>query len=76
MRLLGEEGIGSGIHFRAVHGQKHYRDSQRAGLAKLGNTEWNSDRICSLPLFPGMTDYDVDRVVEAVRTVLDSVTAG
>jgi UDP-4-amino-4-deoxy-L-arabinose-oxoglutarate aminotransferase len=36
----------------------------------LPNTEWNSDRICSLPLFPDMTFDDVDRVVEAVKDVL------
>jgi len=36
----------------------------------LPNTEWNSDRICSLPLFPDMTVDDVDDVVSAVKEVL------
>ena len=34
------------------------------------NTEWNSDRICSRPLFPDMTYNDVDDVVNAVKDVL------
>ena len=36
----------------------------------LPNTEWNSDRICSLPLFPEMNEEDVDDVVEAVKEIL------
>jgi UDP-4-amino-4-deoxy-L-arabinose-oxoglutarate aminotransferase len=36
----------------------------------LPNTEWNSDRICSLPLFPDMTDGDVEDVVDTIKDVL------
>ena len=33
-------------------------------------TEWNSKRICSLPLFPDMIREDVDDVVDAIKAVL------
>ncbi len=36
----------------------------------LPNTEWNSDRICSIPLFPSMTEKDQDDVVTAIKEVL------
>jgi UDP-4-amino-4-deoxy-L-arabinose-oxoglutarate aminotransferase len=36
----------------------------------LPNTEWNSDRLCSLPLFPAMTAGDVDDVAGAIKDVL------
>jgi UDP-4-amino-4-deoxy-L-arabinose-oxoglutarate aminotransferase len=36
----------------------------------LPNTEWNSDRIFSLPLFPDMTEGDVEDVVAAIKDVL------
>jgi len=42
-----EQGIGTGLHFRAVHEQKYYRDNM-AMIADLPNTEYNSARICSL----------------------------
>ncbi|MDR0775154.1 MAG: UDP-4-amino-4-deoxy-L-arabinose aminotransferase [Azonexus sp.] len=68
------QGIGCGIHFRAVHQQKYYRELHAKSGAPLPhalpNTEWNSARICSLPLFPDMTAADVERVVQAMRTVL------
>jgi len=70
MRRLKERNIGTGLHFRAVHLQKYYRECMGMRRGMLPNTEWNSDRICSLPLFPDMTVSDVDDVVEAIKEVL------
>lgn len=50
MACLKDMGIGSGLHFRAVHSQKYYRE--RYPHLCLPNTEWNSARLCTLPLFP------------------------
>ncbi|CCP02480.1 UDP-4-amino-4-deoxy-L-arabinose--oxoglutarateaminotransferase [Erwinia amylovora Ea644] len=69
MQQLKEQGIGSGLHFRAVHTQKYYRE--RFPQLSLPETEWNSDRICSIPLFPGMNDGDCDRVIAALRKLAD-----
>ena len=66
MQGLQDNGIGSGLHFKAVHRQKYYREQGFARQA-LANTEWNSERICSLPLFPAMSDRDLERVVTAIR---------
>lgn len=70
MEALKKRNIGTGLHFRAVHLQKYYREAMGTGRGMLPNTEWNSDRICSLPMFPGMTYEDVDDVVEAIKEVL------
>jgi UDP-4-amino-4-deoxy-L-arabinose-oxoglutarate aminotransferase len=70
MAALKERGIGTGLHFRAVHLQKYYRETMGARPGQLPNTEWNSDRMCSLPLFPDMQVADVDRVVDAIRGIL------
>jgi len=70
MVKLKDEGIGTGLHFRAVHEQKYYRELSPAIPGTLPNTEWNSRRICSLPLFPDMDLTDVDRVVGAIKRVL------
>lgn len=65
MQALKDQGIGTGLHFRAAHTQKYYRE--RFPQLSLPNTEWNSERICSIPLFPGMTDQDCSRVIVALR---------
>jgi UDP-4-amino-4-deoxy-L-arabinose-oxoglutarate aminotransferase len=69
MERLKAHGIGTGLHFRAAHTHKYYRE-HHPPRTPLPNTEWNSDRVCSLPLFPDMPLADVDRVVDAIRAVL------
>ncbi|HEX5421851.1 MAG TPA: DegT/DnrJ/EryC1/StrS family aminotransferase, partial [Gammaproteobacteria bacterium] len=69
MLRLKERGIGTGLHFRAAHLHKYYRETQ-VPRRPLANTEWNSARVCSLPLFPDMALTDADRVVGAIRAVL------
>ncbi len=72
MEELKRRNIGTGLHFRAVHHQKYYRETMKAPPGGLPNTEWNSERICSLPLFPEMTHEDVDDVVDTIKEILKS----
>ncbi len=65
MQALKEQDIGTGLHFRAAHTHKYYREHYPH--LSLPATEWNSERICSIPLFPDMTDDDVERVISALR---------
>lgn len=69
MKALQEQNIGTGIHFIATHLHTYYR--QRFPNIYLPNTEWNSARLCSIPLFPDMTHDDVDRVVSAIEATVD-----
>lgn len=65
MQALKERNIGTGLHFRAAHTQKYYRE--RFPNQTLPNSDWNSERICSIPLFPTMTDDDATRVIDALH---------
>ncbi|MDD2816411.1 MAG: aminotransferase class I/II-fold pyridoxal phosphate-dependent enzyme [Thiotrichaceae bacterium] len=68
MQRLKARNIGTGLHFKAVHSQKYYLETM--GAQDLPNTEWNSARICSLPLFPEMSLADVEDVVATIKEVL------
>ena len=70
MAALKEQNIGTGLHFRAIHLQKYYTETFGMQHGMLPDTEWNSDRIFSLPLCPSMADTDVDDVVDAIKTIL------
>lgn len=70
MQALQARNIGTGIHFIATHLHTWYR--QRFPNIYLPNTEWNSARLCSIPLFPDMITEDVDRVVSAIELTLDT----
>ena len=67
METLKAQDIGTGLHFRAAHTHKYYRE--RYPQLSLPHTEWNSDRICSISLFPDMRDEDVTRVISALRHI-------
>jgi dTDP-4-amino-4,6-dideoxygalactose transaminase len=62
--------VGTGIHFRAVHTQPYYAQKYPRWLGALPVAEWVSDRLCSIPLFPLMTEDDVRYVVAAIKDAL------
>jgi dTDP-4-amino-4,6-dideoxygalactose transaminase len=73
MRLLEEKGIGCGIHYPVpIHLQEAYR-----GLGYERGSFAISERLCSafisLPMFPELTEAQVELVAESVR---ESLTAG
>lgn len=68
MEKLKQKDIGTGLHFRAAHTQKYYRE--RYPSLSLPQSEWNSATLCSLPLFPDMSNDDVIRVVDAINEIL------
>lgn len=70
MEGLKQRNIGTGLHFRAVHLQKYYREQMGMREGMLPHTEWNSERICSLPLFPDMSENDVADVTLAIKDCL------
>jgi UDP-4-amino-4-deoxy-L-arabinose-oxoglutarate aminotransferase len=70
---LKQRNIGTGIHFRAVHLQHYYRETAGCTPGTLPETEWASERLFSLPLFPGMNDGDVFDVLNALRATLTAV---
>lgn len=68
MRKLGERGIGTQVHYIPVHLQPYY--ANRYGPLSLPGAEAFYRRTLSLPLFFGMADDDVERVVQTMVDVL------
>jgi dTDP-4-amino-4,6-dideoxygalactose transaminase len=69
MADLKELGIGTGVHYPAITGfslyqQKGYRPSDTPIAARIGKS------ILTLPLFPGMSNADVERIVNALLGLL------
>jgi UDP-4-amino-4,6-dideoxy-N-acetyl-beta-L-altrosamine transaminase len=67
MRALAACGIGTQVHYIPVHLQPYYRERYQTG--PLPDAELLYQSLLSLPLFPAMADYDVDRVVTALSEV-------
>ena len=74
MGWLKAEEIGSQVHYIPVHAQPYYR-ALDPNLSLPGAEQWYAQaqaQALSLPLFPGIADTDVDRVVGALVEVLES----
>lgn len=69
MAALKARNIGTGIHFKGVHRHAYYRAKypDAGARGRLANSDWNTDRLCSIPLFPDMTEGDVQDVVGAIK---------
>lgn len=67
---LKKENIGCGIHFNAVHLQPFYQQEMGFKRGDLPVTEYYSDRIISLPLWPGVSEEDVVSVAQAVKKII------
>jgi dTDP-4-amino-4,6-dideoxygalactose transaminase len=70
MQSLHERGIGTGVHYVAVHLQPYYRRTFGYRPESLPNAAWISERTVSLPLSPHLSDDDLQRVISAVYDVL------
>ena len=65
---LAERGVGTLVHYPVpVHLQPAYADlGYRPG--SLPHTERAAREVLSLPLYPGLTDAQQDRVIEAIHS--------
>ena len=70
MRLLEQKGIGCGIHYPVpVHLQEAYKDlGYRQGAFPI--SERTSAEFLSLPMFPELSDMQVELVTDAVKAAL------
>lgn len=73
IELLKEENIGTSVHFIPVHLHPYYRDTFGLERGALPQAENVYDRIISLPLYPKMSDTDVQDVIEAVTVKAGAV---
>lgn len=68
-QALRSNGIGVNVHYIPVHTQPYYR---RLGFAPgmFPNAEAYYDSAISIPLYPGLTDADFDKVVAEIDRAL------
>lgn len=67
---LHRQGIGTGIHYRALHLSRYYSEKFGYEPRDFPVAEWISERTLSLPLSPALSDEDVDDVIFATRRTM------
>lgn len=66
---LGKRGIGCSVHFIPLHLHSYYERTWGYVRGQFPVAEKYFNGCISLPIYPTMTDDEVDRVVEAIRNV-------
>jgi UDP-4-amino-4,6-dideoxy-N-acetyl-beta-L-altrosamine transaminase len=71
MEALREKGIGTQVHYIPVYLQPYYRRTFGYASGLCPRAEEYYSRALSIPLFPAMTDAEVDRVIRCVLSLAD-----
>jgi dTDP-4-amino-4,6-dideoxygalactose transaminase len=70
LNRIAAKGIGVGVHFRSLTVQKFYREKYGFKPGDHPVAEQASEQVLSLPLYPAMSEGDVDRVIHVVRKII------
>jgi dTDP-4-amino-4,6-dideoxygalactose transaminase len=72
MRRLIDHGVGCGVHYPIpIHLQEAYKDLEKSA-GSFPNAELSAQEFISLPMYPELSDAQIDWVIEAVK---ESATA-
>jgi perosamine synthetase len=67
---LRSEGIGVNVHYIPVHLHPYYQKKFGTGPGLCPVAEAAYEQILSLPMYPGLTDQDIDLVCNLLQNVL------
>jgi perosamine synthetase len=71
VEALREKNIGTSVHFIPLHRHPYYRSTFGYRPEDFSNASAVFDRIISLPIYPKMSDGDVEDVIAAVRSIVE-----
>jgi len=66
---LQNEGIGISVHFIPLHTMPYYKKRYSLEDGDFPETLKTYERTISLPIWPGMTDAQINRVITVVKTI-------
>jgi perosamine synthetase len=69
MNELKSSGVGCSVHWRPLHLHPYYQKTfgWRAQDFPIATAQWK--RLISLPVFPGMTDSELDHVIRTIKQI-------
>jgi len=68
---LRENNVGVGVHFMPVHQHLYYNETFNLSDAEYPVASAAFPRLISLPIYPGMTDENVDKVIDVLIDTLN-----
>jgi perosamine synthetase len=72
IEILSERDIKTSVHFIPLYRHPYYQKVCQVNIDSMPNSEWLFERIVSLPIYPGMSDGEVDYVIENVLDIIEA----
>ncbi len=69
---LKHAGIGTSVHFIPLHLHSHYRSRYGYKKGDFPNAEDAYERAISLPIYPDMSDADVEYVANTIKRIVQA----
>jgi dTDP-4-amino-4,6-dideoxygalactose transaminase len=70
LEYLTAHGIGFSVHYRPLHRLTYWRERYNLSDAQFPVASRHADTCVTLPLFPAMSELEIDRVIQVVRAAL------
>ena len=68
MSALADKGVGTQVHYIPVHTQPYYKNLY--GEIDLPGAQTYYEHTLSLPLYPALSDEDVEYIVQTLKEVV------
>jgi dTDP-4-amino-4,6-dideoxygalactose transaminase len=71
LKFLNDQGVDAKCHYPiAIHKQEGFSWGKDAEIrGSVANSEWNAANCISLPMFPELTQDEIDYTIEQVRAL-------
>ena len=70
VEALYSQGIGCSVHYIPLHLQPYWRDTYKLKTEHFPVSQKAYERMVSIPLYSKMTQSEIDRVIQAVQSIL------
>jgi dTDP-4-amino-4,6-dideoxygalactose transaminase len=75
IEALQKKGIGTSVHFIPLHIMPYYRERYNLKPEDFPNSYQRFRETVSLPIWPGMIDEQIDRVIDAVISSIGCINS-
>ena len=69
---INENGIGTSVHYIPVHMHSYYVKKYGYNSQDFPIAQYLSERVISLPIFPGMTNKEVEYVISTISSIWET----
>jgi len=70
IELMAEKGIGTSVHYKPLHRMTYYREQYGLRPEDYPNAERIWKGCVSLPIYPSLSDEDLEYICSTITTIL------